>query len=83
MSIVTERKTYDKVLQQIRAGRRALIKVKDKGFCNLCIIYSSIHSCFVIFGVKKFVLSRLSRSMLLRLAGSGAIQPPSEWQLTI
>ena len=81
MSISAESKVYARLMGQVRSGGRLLIKTTDKAFCDLCIIYSRIHDCFVIFGTKKFFLSKVSRVMLIKLAKNGAITPPSGWQL--
>ena len=81
MSISAESKVYTRLMSKVRSGGRLLIKTTNKVFCDLCIIYSRIHDCFVIFGIKKFFLSKVSRVMLIKLAKSGAISPPSRWQL--
>ena len=80
--IGSESKIYAQQLSRIKeSGCRAMVKTANKAFCDLCIIYSSVHKCFIIFGVKKYVLSKLSRSMLIRLAKIGAIAPPSQWKV--
>ena len=81
MSISEERVVYEQLMDKVRVGRRLLIKTTADAYCDLCIIYSRIHRCFVIFGTKKFSLSKVSRAMLIRLAKNGAINPPSCWSL--